>query len=141
MTTLDPTAVQSYFVAAADAGFDAAFKGPYSTTGQRDKDANGVADPTQTLYTGEVLTPEELRRMCWFSAGTYELNNYTTINDAALIPAMVPYGVTVAGQTTTMNQGSSDGGVSPDMTKYGDVISFVKKYGGDPATLMNCALN
>jgi basic membrane lipoprotein Med (substrate-binding protein (PBP1-ABC) superfamily) len=119
------------------AGTPTIFKGPFSFNGQRDNNRDGIPDmpPTgsQDVATGQVLSDDELGRICWFIQGIYELPDYTVPDPATLIPAMVPYGPPVAGQTTTLVDGQA-----PDLQKYGDVIRFLTALGRDPTSEMNC---
>ncbi len=136
VTGIDADASQGYLIDAADKGFDAVFTGPYKFTGQRDLDRDGNADANQTIGAGELVSAEELNRMCWFVDGAVELPDPTVVTYESLIPAMVPYGPTVAGQTSTLNES-----FAADKKKYGDVIQFVKSNSEDPQTVMSCTLH
>jgi basic membrane lipoprotein Med (substrate-binding protein (PBP1-ABC) superfamily) len=69
---IDDTAVKKYQLDQANSGFESVFRGPYSVTGQRDADGDGVADPVQAVAPGETLTDDEFNRMCWLAEGAIE---------------------------------------------------------------------
>jgi basic membrane lipoprotein Med (substrate-binding protein (PBP1-ABC) superfamily) len=135
VTGVQRSDAETYVTEAANMGLPGVFKGPLAFNGQRDLDRDNVPDGKQTLFAGEtVREDDELDRMCWFIDGVYELKTPATWFDPAeLIPAMVPYGPPVAGQTTTLEPA--------DRTKYGDVIDFLTANNINPATKMSCKLN
>ena len=122
---------------AADAGFDAVFRGPYDFHGQRDLDGDGIADPSeQSVGAGTPLSPQELEKMCWFVDGAYELADPNVVTIEGLTPALVPYGPPLSSGSTTLDPKNP-----ADLQKYGDVIQFLAKLGRDPASVMSCALH
>jgi hypothetical protein len=94
---------------------------------------DGVADANQAVVKGDVLSDDELDRMCWFVEGTYELPAPTNVDYKSLTPALVPHGPAIVGGTSTL--GSSAG----ERKKYGDVIDYLRGIGEDPAHVMSCA--
>jgi basic membrane lipoprotein Med (substrate-binding protein (PBP1-ABC) superfamily) len=135
ITGIGQEQAQTALQQAADKGFDAVFEGPYAFTGQRDLDRDATADANQSVAPGEVLSQDELARMCWFTEGTFELPDPTVVQYDSLVPALVPYGPPVHGQTTTLEDGNAAA-----KKKYGDVIDYVKSIGQDPTVAMSCAL-
>ena len=133
ITNVQADDLTTYTIDAADKGFDQVFKGPLTFNGQRDLDGDGKPDASQNVIPGIPIDDAELARMCWFIQGVYEMTDPTTVTTASLIPAMVPYGPPVTGQTTTLDQASK--------TKYGDVIAFVSSINQDPSTSMSCPLS
>lgn len=53
-------------------GFDATFKGPYTSTGQMDLNDDGVYDADQSVKSGQVLQLPQIIHMCWFVKGVVE---------------------------------------------------------------------
>jgi basic membrane lipoprotein Med (substrate-binding protein (PBP1-ABC) superfamily) len=53
-------------------GFDATYKGPYSSTGQMDLDDDGKYDADQTVHPGQVLTLPQIQHTCWYVKGVVE---------------------------------------------------------------------
>jgi hypothetical protein len=135
LTGIGAQDLQNALQKAADDGFNAVFQGPLTFTGQRDLNRDGVADADQSVLSGVIVQPEELARMCWFVDGTFELPDPTVVGYDSLVPAMVPGGPAVTGQVTSVSP--SDAG---SMKKYGDVMDFIHKAGGDPTSVMDCAL-
>lgn len=83
--------VQSFIVEVAAEPYNYVFRGPYATTGQRDADADGVADPSQNVPGDEVLSDAELARMCWFVDGVVQKADYLDPSSDD-VPALVPDG-------------------------------------------------
>ncbi|HEY2512357.1 MAG TPA: BMP family ABC transporter substrate-binding protein [Polyangiaceae bacterium] len=135
LTGIDADAALMLVQDAANAGFDAVFTGPYSFTGQRDLDGDGNADANQAVPAGTALSANELERMCWFVSGTWELPDPTVVTYDSLIPALVPYGPSATGGTTTL------GGDGASRKKYGDVIDYMTSVGLDPTVAMSCPLD
>ena len=71
---------------AAPSGAGLPLRGPYCSTGQRDRDEDGVPD---CLAPGEVPSDDELRGMCWFAEGIVERADPSDPTSADL-PALVP---------------------------------------------------
>jgi basic membrane protein A len=71
---------------AAPGGIGLPLRGPYCSTGQRDRDEDGVPD---CVEPGEVLSDDELRGMCWFAEGIVERADPDDPTSADL-PALVP---------------------------------------------------
>lgn len=69
---IDDSAARLMLKKVADAGPHAVFRGPYNTTGQRDRDDDGVADDDQTVAEGETLSEAEYSRVCWFAEGVVQ---------------------------------------------------------------------
>jgi simple sugar transport system substrate-binding protein len=53
-------------------GNDRVFRGPYEITGQRDADGDGKPDAAQRVSEGEIVSSQELSRMCWFVKGVVQ---------------------------------------------------------------------
>lgn len=53
-------------------GNDKVFLGPFGVTGQRDADGDGNPDPDQRVLEAEIVSGEELARMCWFVKGVVQ---------------------------------------------------------------------
>ena len=69
---VDDSSVRTYVNDVARAGWEAVYRGPYDTTGQRDKDGDGVADPVQFVDANDRMSDAEYQRMCWFPKGIVE---------------------------------------------------------------------
>jgi hypothetical protein len=100
---------------------------PYKFTGQRDRDKDGNADMIQDVFNGEVLSDDELGRMCWFVDGAVEFSDLGDLSQQTLVPAQVPYGLNESDPETSK--------------KYQDVIQYIKSINADPVRTMDCRLN
>ncbi len=135
-TGISITDANNVLAAVANAGWDAVFKGPYTFNGQRDLNKDGTADTNQNLTSSQLLYEEEVDRMCWFVQGVWELPQHAVIDYTTAIPAMVPYGPSVSGQVTVMDN------TSASQAKYGDVATFITtKLSQNPSEVMSCPLN
>ncbi|WP_394836516.1 BMP family ABC transporter substrate-binding protein [Pendulispora rubella] len=91
---IDDTAVRPYLTEIVERGWPHVFDGPegqsYATTGQRDRDGDGVYDARQVFgEDGERMTPEEYQRMCWFPEGLIEkqtIDDPSSLDVAARVP-------------------------------------------------------
>jgi hypothetical protein len=88
---IDDSAARLMLNAVADAGPAAVFRGPYETTGQRDRDDDGVADDDQTVAVGETLSDDEYGRVCWFVRGVVQKEDPLDPHSAD-VEGMVPDG-------------------------------------------------
>jgi basic membrane lipoprotein Med (substrate-binding protein (PBP1-ABC) superfamily) len=128
--------VNTVFAKAANDGWEAVFKGPFSFNGQRDLDKDGQPDSKQNITSTQLLYEEEVDRMCWFVQGIWELPEHAVIDYASVIPAMVPYGPPISGQVTELNN------TQDSQKKYGDVFTFITtKLSAKPNEVMSCPLN
>lgn len=66
---IDDSVVRGFINDISSKGWRSIYAGPYATTGQRDRDNDGVADSLQDVAEGDTLTDEEYQRMCWFPKG------------------------------------------------------------------------
>jgi len=87
---IDDSAVRSYVSTVASKGWQSVFDGPYATTGQRDKDGDGIADASQIVQGDEAMSDSEYRRMCWFAKGIVERVDPTAPAAKDLVAARVP---------------------------------------------------
>ncbi len=69
---IDDSAARLMLKQVAGAGPAAVFRGPYDTTGQRDRDNDGVADVDQHVEEGETIGDDEYSRVCWFVRGVVQ---------------------------------------------------------------------
>ncbi|WP_394830676.1 BMP family ABC transporter substrate-binding protein [Pendulispora rubella] len=69
---IDSNAVRSYVTEISGRGWEYAFAGPYETTGQRDRDLDGLPDPVQAFGADEKMLEAEYNTMCWFPKGVIE---------------------------------------------------------------------
>ncbi len=133
-TSILPDDVSQALSAIADAGYAAVFSGPIEFNGQRDVDGDGSVEPAdQFLASGASVPEQELDRMCWFVDGVFELPDASSISYASLAPAMVPYGLSLPNQVTTLD--AADAG---SMRKYGDMIDYLQRTSQDPKQAMRC---
>ena len=65
-------------------GVDTSFRGPYATTGQLDLNLDGTYDATQSVPDGQVLTSDQVAKMCFFVKGVVEK---TGLDDTTRRPA------------------------------------------------------
>lgn len=75
---IDDSVVRGYTNEMVQKGWESVFYGPYETTGQRDKENDGVIDPVQRFEAGEKMTEVEYQSQCWFPKGIVEK---TTLSD------------------------------------------------------------
>ncbi len=69
---IDSASIRSISAQLVQRGHQAVFQGPYATTGQRDKDLDGVYDGDTSVGPGELLTEAEWTHMCWYVDGVIE---------------------------------------------------------------------
>ncbi|WP_394846868.1 BMP family ABC transporter substrate-binding protein [Pendulispora brunnea] len=91
---IDDTSVRGYMNDVVEQGWQHIYDGPagrpYATTGQRDRDGDGIYDAKQIFgEDGEKMTLEEQERMCWLPEGLVEkedLDNPTSPDKPATVP-------------------------------------------------------
>lgn len=86
---IDDSSVRTYVNDMARAGWEAVYYGPYATTGQRDKNGDGIPDSVQTVEANEKMSEDEYKRMCWFPKGIVERANPADVTSAE-VDARVP---------------------------------------------------
>jgi len=87
---VDDPVVKGFINEASTKGWQQIYAGPYITTGQRDKDGDGIVDPNQVIAPGDTLTEAEYSRMCWFPEGIVERIPEDSMDPATERPARVP---------------------------------------------------
>jgi basic membrane lipoprotein Med (substrate-binding protein (PBP1-ABC) superfamily) len=87
---IDDSVVRGFVNDISSKGWRSIYAGPYRTTGQRDKDNDGAADPAQEVAAGDALTDEEYQRMCWLPEGIVERVPAGSDDPADEVAARVP---------------------------------------------------
>lgn len=87
------------------------FAGPYATSGQRDRDSDGIPDPaaSQRVEAGAMLPEPELSRMCFYVDGVVEkqdLEDPGSADQPARVPGGLRPGATTPGDTVPLPTGT-----------------------------------
>jgi hypothetical protein len=90
-SNVDDSVVRSFLNEMETQGYKRVFMGPYETTGQRDKNNTGSPDAAQSVATGEAISDDEYRRLCWFAKGIVQKADPTDPKSAD-VDAKVPDG-------------------------------------------------